>query len=137
MLMLSDFLGSWQMSRWIDDRLAGRKGRFVGTARLELEGQGARYREEGTLRLGEGPALAATRGYLWLPAEGGIEVRFADGRPFHRFTPHGRAPGTDHPCGRDFYRVTYDLTYWPSWETVWTVTGPAKDYIMATRYARG
>lgn len=131
---LSHFAGTWRLARSIDDRLLGRPGRFDGTARLSPEGEGLRYREEGTLRLGAGPALAATRDYLWLPADGAIEVRFADGRPFHRFTPRGRGPGTDHACGRDLYRVAYDLTDWPSWETAWTVTGPAKDYVMATRY---
>ena len=131
-----DFAGTWRLARMIDDRLSGRPGRFEGVARLSPEGEGLRYREEGTLRLGEGPPFAATRDYVWLPDGQGIEVRFADGLPFHRFTPQGRAPGTDHPCGRDLYRVAYDFTGWPGWEAVWTVTGPAKDYVMASRYAR-
>lgn len=133
---LLDFAGDWRVLRRIDDRLSGRPGRFEGTALLTPEGEGLRYHEEGTLTLGDGPPLAAHRDYLWRPDNDGIAVLFADGRPFHRFVPEGRAPGTDHPCGRDLYRVTYDLTAWPAWTTEWTVAGPAKDYTMSTRYAR-
>jgi hypothetical protein len=32
--------------------------------------------------------------------------------------------------------VTYDFTAWPAWSTAWTVTGPAKDYSMASDYRR-
>ena len=136
MPQLLDFAGPWRVTRRIDDRLSGRPGRFEGTARLTPDGKGLRYREEGSLTLGDGPALAAHRDYLWLPDGDGIAVRFADGRPFHRFRPSGRASGTDHPCGRDLYRVTYDLTAWPAWTAEWTVTGPAKNYAMLTRYER-
>jgi Family of unknown function (DUF6314) len=132
---LPDFLGTWLIERTIEDRL-GPPGRFEGVARLAPDCDGLRYREEGTLRLGDGPAMAAHRDYLWRSWGDRIEVLFADGRPFHAFAPSGRAPGTDHPCGRDLYRVTYDFTAWPAWETDWIVTGPAKDYRMVTAYRR-
>ena len=136
MLLLSDFLGDWRIERRIDDRLSGQTGRFEGLARLSPDGEGLRYRESGTLRLGDGSPMAAHRDYLWSRAGDRIEVRFADLRPFHSFRPEGRAPGTDHPCGRDLYRVTYDLAIWPRWTAEWIVTGPAKDYRMLTAYAR-
>ena len=131
---LRDFPGAWRLKRTIEDRL-GPPGRFEGLATLTPDGEGLRYREEGMLRLGDGPAMAAHRDYLWRPMGDRIAVLFADGRPFHTFRPKGRAPGTDHPCGRDLYRVTYDLTRWPLWETEWAVTGPAKDYRMLSAYA--
>lgn len=134
MLAFHDFLGSWRLGRTIEDRL-GPPGRFDGLARLTPEGEGLHYREEGTLRLGEGPPMPAHRDYLWRPSGDGIEVLFADGRPFHAFVPEGRAPGTDHPCGRDLYRVTYDFADWPRWTAEWVVTGPAKDYRMLSAYA--
>lgn len=134
MLTLHDFLGTWRIERAIEDRL-GLPGRFTGLARLAPEDEGLRYREEGILRLGDGPPMAAHRDYLWRWADGQVEVLFADGRPFHAFRPEGRAPGTDHPCGRDLYCVTYDLTAWPRWTAEWTVTGPAKDYRMLSAYA--
>lgn len=137
MLAPSDFLGSWRVARRIDDRRAGVAGRFDGHATFAPEGEALRYREEGTLRLGEGPALAASREALWRWDAQGVEVLFADGRPFHRFVPRGRAAGTDHPCGRDLYRVVYDLSAWPAWSTRWEVEGPSKSYAMRTAYARG
>jgi hypothetical protein len=134
MLTLSDFAGLWTLDRRIEDRLSRRPGRFHGTARLSPDGTGLHYREEGTLTLADGPLLAAHRDHLWSADGQGIEVLFADGRPFHRFTPEGRAPGTDHPCGADLYRVTYDLSQWPRWTAEWTVLGPAKDYTMLSAY---
>lgn len=136
MLPLSGFQGDWRIQRRIDDRLSGRPGRFEGMARLTPEGDGLRYREEGRLWLGDGPGFPAHRSYLWLRGDTAIEVRFEDGRPFHAFRPEGRAPGTDHPCGRDLYRVTYDFTGWPIWSSEWIVTGPAKDYVMTSVHER-
>lgn len=133
---LSDFAGTWLLSRDIDDRRTGRPGRFEGTATLAPDAEGLRYEEEGLLTLGDAPALRATRAYLWRPDGDAIAVLFADGRPFHRFRPEGAARGTDHPCGRDLYRVAYDFSAWPAWSATWTVAGPAKDYVMASRFAR-
>ncbi len=133
MLHLSDFLGTWSLDRIIEDRL-GPPGRFEGLARLTPDGDGLRYHEEGTLRLADGPAMAAHRLYLWRPLGDRVEVLFSDGRPFHSFAPSGRAAGTDHPCGRDLYRVTYDFTAWPRWTAEWAVTGPAKDYRIVSAY---
>lgn len=131
---LSAFAGPWLLARTIDDRLSGRPGRFEGRATFTPDAEGLRYEEEGLLTLADAPPLRAARAYLWRPDGDGITVLFADGRPFHRFT--GTGQGTDHPCGADLYRVAYDVSPWPAWSATWTVTGPAKDYVMATRYAR-
>ncbi len=149
MLSLPDFLGDWQVSRRIEDlqvrgydglaRLSGSQaGRFEGGARLFTEGPGLRYHEEGKLTLDVDPEVSfvARRDYLWRWTGDRIEVLFADGRPFHAFVPSGRAIGTDHPCGHDLYRVTYDFTGWPTWTAEWIVTGPAKDYRMLSAYRR-
>lgn len=136
MLLPSDFLGSWTIERTIDDRLTGRPGRFDGTATFTEEGATLRYREEGALRLGDGPPLQATRENLWRWEGGEVAVLFADGRPFHRLVPWGDGPGTDHPCGSDLYRVRYDLTSWPLWRAEWQVEGPRKAYVLRSLYAR-
>lgn len=137
MLGPADFLGDWRVDRAIADRLSGRDGRFEGAARFTPEEEeGLRYREEGWLRLGDGAPLAASREYLWRFTPQGVEVAFPDGRPFHRFAPAGRGPGTDHPCGADLYRVAYDFAPWPSWTATWEVTGPRKAYRLATAYRR-
>jgi hypothetical protein len=84
--------GDWRLSRRIVDRLSGRPGQFSGTARLVPDGQGLRYREEGTLTLGDGAAFPATRDYLWRPDGDDIAVLFADGRPLHGFRPMAVPP---------------------------------------------
>lgn len=135
MFQPSDFLGPWRVERAIDDRLTGAPGRFDGTATFAPDGEALRYREQGTLTVG-GRRYPAARENLWRWDGAGVEVLFADGRPFHRFRPEGRGPGTDHPCGPDLYRVAYDLTAWPLWSAEWEVRGPSKDYRMRTAYAR-
>jgi hypothetical protein len=134
MRALSQFVGSWVLSRTIDDRLSGRPGRFDGTATFTPNENGLRYHEEGLLTLADGPPLRATRAYLWRPDGDAVAVLFADGRPFHRFT--GTGQGTDHPCGADLYRVLYDFSPWPAWSATWSVSGPAKDYVMRSLYRR-
>lgn len=132
---IADFIGRWAMARRIDDRRAGQGGRFDGEAVLAPAGTGRLgYAEAGLLRLGEGPGFAARRAYLWTFDAEGVAVAFEDGRPFHRFVPEGRGAGTDHPCGADLYRVTYDFTGWPLWRVRWSVLGPAKEYMMETLY---
>ena len=132
MLGAQDFAGRWRIDKRIDDRHAGQGGRFTGTGTFAPEGRPGLWRqaEDGELTLGTGPAFAARRAYLWAWDAAGVAVHFDDGRPFHRFVPDGLAAGTDHPCGADLYRVTYDFTLWPRWRATWEVTGPRKDYTM-------
>lgn len=134
MLGAVDFAGRWRIERRIDDRLSGQGGRFDGEALLAPAGPGRlTWAERGLLRLGHGPAVEARRDYIWWFDDSGIAVLFSDERPFHRFVPQGRAAGTDHPCGADLYRVTYDFTAWPVWSARWEVSGPRKDYTMDSR----
>ncbi len=147
------FAGRWSLRRDIVDMRAGQHATFRGHAVLSpLEDarpdyarpDNARpdyarldYAEEGVLQIGAGPALHATRRYLWIFDAQGVAVCFADGAPFHRFMPRVSGAGTDHPCGADLYRVRYDFDEWPvSWLAVWRVVGPRKDYEMTSVYER-
>lgn len=136
MLNARDFLGHWQFDRQIDDRNGGQLGIVTGTADFTPENALVRYREAGQLRIGDGPVLSAERSYLWR-FEKSVEVMFDDGRQFHSFVPMGRGQGTDHPCGEDFYQVTYDFRGWPEWTSTFQVSGPRKDYTSVTAYKRG
>lgn len=132
-----DFLGEWHMSRQIMDRFADQRGTLSGTATLTAQGgQGLQYDEAGIFQLGQGAPMQATRRYHWIFDETGVQVRFANGDPFHSFAPDSQSQGTDHPCGPDLYRVRYDFRGWPDWTAVWDVAGPAKDYTMKTSYCR-
>ncbi|MGZ9809586.1 DUF6314 family protein [Pseudoroseicyclus sp. H15] len=132
-LTAKDFRGAWAIEREIADAL-GPDAQFRGTARFEGAGEELAYHETGQLVLGDGTALQGERRYLWHFRSGGVEVAFEDGRPFHTFR-FDAAEGT-HPCGADFYEVSYDFSVFPAWVAEWRVTGPRKDYLMTSRYIR-
>jgi hypothetical protein len=132
-----DFLGDWHISRRITDRFADQLGTLEGVAVLRAEGaKGLIYEETGTLLLGTAAPMQANRSYLWTFGPDAVAVRFANGDPFHDFAPDGQSQGSDHLCGADMYKVSYDFRDWPAWTATWSVAGPAKDYTMRTRYAR-
>ncbi len=136
-LSASDFLGTWIISREIEDRRLKQMGELSGKAELTSRGDaGLEYHEAGELRIGESAPVEASRGYRWAFEGGQVAVAFTDGRAFHAFTPAGHGKGTDHPCGSDLYRVEYDFTGWPEWRAIWTVKGPRKDYTSVTVYTR-
>ncbi len=136
-MQLSDFIGTWTLTRRIDDRRTGTAGSFTGRAVFRPEGAELAYREEGVLRLGPGPGFTASRAYRWQAVAGGIAVLFEDGRFFHALALDD-APRAEagHDCGADRYAVRYDFRDWPDWRAVWEVRGPRKDYRMESLYSR-
>ncbi len=128
--------GIWRIDRRIEDRRAGTTGLLQGTAELTPDGPGLIYSEEGILRIAGQPGLTARQSYLWRADGDGIEVLFADGRPFHRIGLIDAAPEASHDCAPDIYCVRYDFARWPDWRAVWQVTGPRKDYTMTTEFQR-
>lgn len=135
-MQLSDFIGTWTVTRRIDDRRAGAAGSFTGRAVFRPEGTDLAYREEGILRLGAGPGFTASRSYRWRAAGEAVEVLFEDGRFFHAFTLEAPVAEAGHDCDPDRYEVRYDFRGWPDWRAVWEVRGPRKDYRMDSVYAR-
>lgn len=132
-----DFAGGWQVLRRIDDRYGAMQGDFSGSAVLTPVGvDGLDYVESGQMRFGAAAPMQATRRYHWQFAGDRVQVRFSDGRDFHSFVPAGQVAGSDHPCGEDYYTVTYDFTRWPDWRATWVVQGPRKDYTSVTDYRR-
>ncbi len=137
MLRRADFEGCWLLHRTIHDRLQGSEGGLKGQAILSSEGSSTlNYEETGTLRLGIGPAMIASRRYRWAFVGDVVSVTFEDGMPFHKFVPQGQVAGTDHPCGGDHYTVSYDFMTWPKWQAIWTVSGPRKNYVSTSIYTR-
>jgi hypothetical protein len=134
---LRAFEGRWRIEREIEDAGLGRRGRFTGEAVFTPGAGGLVYAETGTLVLDGAAPMAATRRYLWKDAGSGtVEVRFEDGRFFHRLDLAAPLPAAEHACAPDLYRVRYDFRDWPRWRAEWRVTGPRKDYAMVSRYAR-
>lgn len=135
MLRPSDFLGSWQIARQIDDALSGTQASFDGIATIEAGAQSWRYVEKGKLALVGAKPMTAERQYIWQADESGIDIHFDDGRFFHRLILGGaspEAPTAQHWCDPDQYNVTYDFSKWPCWTSVWQVEGPRKNYVMTS-----
>ncbi|MCR8546323.1 DUF6314 family protein [Salipiger sp. P9] len=126
---LEAFFGEWRLEREIRQGDGG-DGRFEGVARWLPEGEGALYVEEGALLLPSG-RFAAERRYRW---DRDLRVFFEDGRFFHQVPAEGGPAG--HWCDPDQYDVEYGFGDWPVWWARWRVTGPRKDYVMLSRYAR-
>lgn len=133
-MRIEDFAGDWAVERAIEDARARRGGAFAGLARLVPAPGGLAYVERGRLRLGDGPAVEASRRYLWRGEDDAVAVHFEDGRFFHRFRPDDGAPVAHHDCPPDAYRVRYDFADWPVWRAEWRVSGPRKDYATVTVY---
>jgi hypothetical protein len=133
---LGDFIGTYDLTRTIDDRRAGAVSRFEGSATLSVEGARAIYRETGALIM-SGQRFEAERAYLWDHVGPMIRVAFDDGRPFHDFDPVRGGLASEHLCGDDIYRGGYDVSDWPNWTVRWDVSGPRKDYTSVTLCTRG
>lgn len=122
-------VGTWQLSRTIQDRLGDLGGLVEGHLELTKEDpERLRWEEQGTWRRPTGD-VAVRRGLLVVRRATGWWVLFEDGREFHPW-----APGVPvvHDCRPDTYRGT--VTGSPAgWSVTWEVTGPAKDYLMLTR----
>lgn len=132
---LGDFKGDWRLDRSIVDRRGDTDARFRGRASFVPDGAVLRYRETGTLQMGE-TVLEAEQSHLWRVDGSRFNVCFGDGRPFHDFDAGLQRPAARHDCPPDLYLVRYDFSAWPEWEVEWTVTGPRKDYVTIGRYMR-
>jgi hypothetical protein len=130
MIDLTALEGRWTLLRAIR-HADGACARLRGTAVWHREGDALRCVETGRLEQ-DGQGWEARRETFWRAGTAGIEVSFADGRPFHLLDASGRA---EHACPPDTYRLRYDVSAWPRWSVRWDVTGPRKSYRALTRHA--
>jgi hypothetical protein len=125
-------LGSWTLTRVVDDRLAGERRDVRGTATLEQESPDRiRWREEGTMTWG-GRSVPVSRTLYVDRVDGAWTVHFEDGRVFH---PWAVGSWVDHPCAPDHYRGLIEVGA-ASWTVEWQARGPEKDYVMRTEHTR-
>ncbi|MGW1392841.1 DUF6314 family protein [Streptomyces nigra] len=136
--VLSYLAGRWRVDRSVRDLASGDEGSFTGTTVFgSLEGGGLLHRESGEF-VWRGVPRPAERTLRFLPggAPGTVDVRFADGRPFHDLDLRTGRHIADHPCSADLYRGEFTVRDEDHWRTVWRVRGPAKDLVLTTDYAR-
>ncbi len=131
---LRDFAGAWSLSRDIHDRRAGQTAQGEGQAVLTPDAEGLVYDETIRLHLPGQAPLEGRQRYLWRSVADGIAVLFGDGRAFHAIALGDAGPEAAHWCDPDQYDVVYDFDNWPSWSSLWRVSGPRKDYVMRTLY---
>jgi hypothetical protein len=134
-----DLLGTWTLSRVVEDRHAGQRLHVEGTlvlATTPVPGATGRvdvsWVEAGVLRRPGADPVAVSRELLVVPRGEGWWVLFSDGGDFHPWQPGG---WVDHPCGPDHYRGLVDLSGRPgggAWTVTWEVSGPLKDYTMTS-----
>ena len=111
-------------------------GRLAGVALFSPAPDGLRYHEHGTLVLGTYRGPAERQHCFALEGPAAADVRFADGRPFHRLDlASGRAP-VRHDCPPDRYRGEYWAHGPDVWTLTWRVEGPRKRLLIRTRFRR-
>jgi hypothetical protein len=128
-----ELLGTWWLHRRVADLRRGQCGRVTGTLELVLVGSAVHWLERGELAW-DGAVHPVSRELHLERSESGWDVRFADGRAFHRWAP-GQI--VEHPCRADHYlgliRVDRDCT---RLRTLWDVSGPDKRQRIFTRAVR-
>ena len=129
-----DLLGTWTLTRVVDDRRAGERREVVGTTELtEVSPGRVRWTEAGTMTWA-GHTVPVSRTLYVVRGDDGWWVHFEDGRPFH---PWAVGHQVDHPCAPDHYSGLIETEGEPvaSWKVTWDAVGPEKDYRMVTDYA--
>ena len=125
-------LGTWGLTRTIVELASGQESLVDGNTELVAEPDGRiRWSEQGVLRRG-GLRVPVTRVLFIEPRDDGWFVTFDDGRDFHPWQP-GRT--VEHRCAPDLYAGMVAAAG-ESWTVTWRVTGPAKDYTMASVLSR-
>lgn len=149
--------GTWKLQREISGQ-----GKVSGEARFTPQGPDAlHYEENGKLYMDDGRTFNVSRQYIYRLEDGAsssvdsvsddgnnkrICVYFvggvSDGKLYHEIEVEGLV-GTDavvrgrgkHLCVQDWYATTYEFGR-SEFKTVCGVTGPEKDYVITSHYAK-
>ncbi|MFD6418808.1 DUF6314 family protein [Streptomyces sp. NPDC060194] len=131
--------GGWLVQREVRDLASGDEGAFTGRTEFTARppDAGLLHHESGAFTW-QDATRPAERTLLYVPGAvpGTIDVRFADGRPFHDLDLRTGRHRTHHPCAADRYDGEFTVTGPDAFRTVWRVGGPAKDLLLVTEYRR-
>jgi hypothetical protein len=141
---LGFLLGTWRVTRRIENHQLGTAGLFEGTAFLGEQGLGnpatvggrARYEELGELRFGTycGQAQRSLE-YVRLE-DATVAVYFTDRRPFIELDLSTGAWHASHLCRDDRYEIATFVRSDSAVQEYWRVRGPATDYDAVTTLVR-
>jgi len=141
---LAFLLGTWDLTRSIEDHRLGTCGRFEGRATVLDTGSGgsslvcerARYDESGELRFGTQVTRASRRLLYERLSDTSVMLHFADGRPFVELNLQSGEWRSVHHCGDDLYELATTVCSDTVVQEHWRVTGPRKDYVATTTFTR-
>jgi hypothetical protein len=141
---LGFLLGTWRVSRSIEDHQSRIRGSFEGTAALTEPPSGcnfslgarARYDEEGELHFGThmGQAYRSLE-YMRLD-DVTVMLYFTDGRPFVDLDLSTGAWQSNHLCGDDRYEIATLVRSRNIVQERWRVQGPTTNYDAVTTLMR-
>ncbi|MFE0024874.1 DUF6314 family protein [Amycolatopsis sp. NPDC059021] len=128
--------GTWRLTRDIVTTGGADAGAVTGTATFTPAEDVLIYDEEGELRLGGfvGPVTRTLHYRLARPER--ADVHFDHGGFFHDLDLSTGRWSTEHPCRADRYHGEFHILDDGHWRQEWTVTGPAKDHVIVSRFAR-
>jgi hypothetical protein len=128
--------GRWRIVRRIGDARLGIVGRLTGHATFTPVPDGLIHDEDGDLRFGVYRGPATRRYHLAIDQPSAGEMHHADGRLFHRLDLASGRAEILHRCGSDQYRGRYRVLHDDCFAVAWHVTGPRKQYRLATLHTR-
>ncbi len=129
-------LGAWQVTRLGWDGMPARTMRLRGTARFSACAAGLLFEERGTMAAGTYLGEAVRRYIFRLEGDGAADVCFEDGRLFHPINLEAGVAHVRHDCAPDRYEGRYRVLTPACWLLSWRVTGPRKNYRVASRFIR-
>jgi len=136
-------LGRWQVTRSIEDHLAGTRGWFAGVATIAEQrcsepenGSRAHYDEDGQLHFGVHTGAAQRHLEYRGRSDGSVALYFADGRAFVDLDLCAGEWQSTHLCGQDEYTIVTVVRSSGLVEEHWQVHGLAKRYEATTTLTR-
>jgi hypothetical protein len=130
-------LGTWSITRSIDDHRSGMSGLFEGSAvftEIEIDEDSglvtrASYEESGDLQFASHKGEAHRRLEYRAPIDGNsIDVVFSDGSPFIHLDLGGEVWRAVHLCGDDYQEIAITVPTGNEVRELWRVRGPETDY---------
>lgn len=126
-------LGSWTLTRKIDDRKNGLSGSFEGTAIFDETSDGCGlYRETGEMAFGGYLGEADRTLHAQRCADGTVALTFPDGRRYIEMNLSQQKWSAQHLCGSDTYEINLEVKSRELLVEQWMVRGPKKCYDALT-----
>lgn len=128
--------GRWRIARRISDARAELMGRLTGWSVFTPSADGLIHDETGDLNFGAYRGPVTRRYHLIADGSSTGIVRHADGSLFHALDLASGMADILHACGDDRYRGRYRVLDESRFTVSWQVTGPRKQYRLATLHRR-